>query len=252
MTLRLGTKPGPVSSLAQGKWAPRRLTIAMAAAMALALLVPEGWIAVAAQGGAGRVSGTVRLTMAGSAPSGATVYGGRSVAPRAKAQPEIRNVVVFFADAPAQAGTRTARAKIAQREEQFIPHVVAVTVGSSVDFPNDDSIFHNVFSLSRPATFDLGRYPSGASRARTFQKPGIVKVYCQIHSHMSAVVRVFDHGWFTLPAEDGTFAIDGVPPGSYTLVAWHERIGERRDRVTIRAGATTEVTFTLPVLESTP
>lgn len=262
MTLRLGTKPGPVSSLAQGKWAPRHLTIATAAAMALALLVPERWIAVAAQGGTGRVSGTVRLTMAVSAPSGATVYGGRSVAPRAKAQPEIRNVVVFFADAPAQlaprslgggvAGARPKRASIAQREEQFIPHVVAVTVGSSVDFPNDDSIFHNVFSLSRPATFDLGRYPSGASRARTFQKPGIVKVYCQIHSHMSAVVRVFDHGWFTIPAENGTFAIDAVPPGSYTLVAWHERIGERRDRVTIRAGATTEVTFTLPVLESAP
>ncbi|MDO8677421.1 MAG: HD domain-containing protein [Acidobacteriota bacterium] len=118
-----------------------------------------------------------------------------------------------------------------------MPHVVAVTVGSSVEFPNDDSIFHNVFSLSRPATFDLGRYPSGASRARTFQKAGIVKVYCQIHSHMSAVVRVFDHGWFTIPEENGAFSMDGVPPGSYTLVAWHERIGERRDRVTIRAGA---------------
>ncbi len=144
------------------------------------------------------------------------------------------------------------RATIAQRDEQFFPHVVAVSVGSSVEFPNEDTIFHNVFSLSRPATFDLGRYPSGTSRGQTFQKPGIVKVYCQIHSHMSAVVRVFDHGWFTIPGDNGTFALDGVPPGSYTLVAWHERIGERRDRITIRAGATTEITFTLPVLEPTP
>jgi plastocyanin len=243
-----GRNRDPGSSLAQGT--PRhRIIVIVAGVMAIALVASERWIAAAQ--GPGRVAGTVRLTMASSAPSGATVYGGRSVAPRPKAQPEIRNVVVFFADAP-KAATRTTRATIAQREEQFFPHVVAVTVGSSVDFPNDDTIFHNVFSLSRPATFDLGRYPSGASRARTFQKPGIVKVYCQIHSHMSAVVRVFDHGWFTIPADSGAFAIDGVPPGSYTLVAWHERIGERRDRVTIRAGGTTEITFTLPVLEPTP
>lgn len=232
--------------------APRHGAIVLSVGvMALALVVSDRWTA-AAQAGTGRVSGTVRLTLAGSAPSVATVYGGRSVAPRAKAQPEIRNVVVFFADAPAQAGTRTTRASIAQRDEQFVPHVVAVTVGSSVEFPNDDSIFHNVFSLSRPATFDLGRYPSGASRARTFQKAGLVKVFCQIHSHMSAVIRVFDHGWFRIPEENGTFSLDGVPAGSYTLVAWHERIGERRDRVTIRAGATTDVTFALPVLEPTP
>lgn len=231
--------------------ARHHVVVAIAAGvMAIVLVLSERWPA-AAQGGAGRVSGTVRLTMARSAPSRATVYGGRAVAPRPKAQPEVRNVVVYFADAP-KAATATARTSIVQRDEQFIPHVVAVTVGSSVEFPNEDSIFHNVFSLSRPATFDLGRYPSGASRARTFQKAGVVKVYCQIHSHMSAVVRVFDHGWFTIPEGDGTFSIDGVPPGTYTLVAWHERIGERRDRVTIRAGATTDVAFTLPVLESTP
>ena len=230
---------------------PRTSIVLTVGVMALALVVSDRWTA-AAQESLGRVSGTVRLTMAGTAPSAATVYGGRSVAPRAKAPPEIRNVVVFFANAPAQAGTRPTRASIAQRDEQFSPHVVAVTVGSSVEFPNNDTIFHNVFSLSKPATFDLGRYPSGASRARTFPKPGIVKVYCQIHSHMSAVVRVFDHGWFRIPDDNGSFAIDGVPPGSYTLVAWHERIGERRDRVTIRAGATTEITFTLPVLEGPP
>lgn len=230
--------------------ARRPLTLVMTAAvMALALIASERWIV--AQGGAGRVSGTVRLALARGAPSGASVYAGRSVAPRPKSQPEIRNVIVFFADAPAQ-GSKPMRASIAQKDEQFFPHVVAVKTGSSVDFPNDDSIFHNVFSLSRPATFDLGRYPSGASRARTFQKAGIVKVYCQIHSHMSAVVRVFDHGWFTIPADTGAFAIDGVPPGSYTLVAWHERIGERRERVTIRAGATTEIALTLPVLEPGP
>jgi plastocyanin len=197
----------------------------------------------------GRVTGQVKLTLASSAPSSASAYERRSVGPRPKPQPELKNVVIFFTDLPA-AKAAPMQASIAQKDEQFAPHLVAVTAGSSVAFPNEDPFFHNVFSLSRGAAFNLGRYPSGSSRAKTFARPGIVKVFCEIHSHMSAVVRVFDHGWFTVPNEDGTFAIDHVPPGTHAIVAWHERIGERRDRVTIRAGAATPINFTLPVLES--
>ena len=196
----------------------------------------------------GRVTGNVRLTLAASGPSTATAYERRSVGPRPKPLPELKNVVIFFADLPS-ARVAPKPASIAQKDEQFVPHVVAVTTGSAVAFPNDDPFFHNVFSLSRGASFNLGRYPSGASRSQTFNRPGIVKVFCEIHSHMSAVVRVFDHEWFTIPAEDGTFSIDDVPPGDRTLVAWHERIGERRDKITIRPGAATNITFTLPVLE---
>ncbi len=196
----------------------------------------------------GRVTGSVKLTLANSAPSPASAYERRAVGPRPKALPELKNVVIFFSDLPAMKPAPSI-ASIAQKDEQFDPHVVAVTTGSSVAFPNEDPFFHNVFSLSRGAAFNLGRYPSGASRSKVFNRPGIVKVFCEIHSHMSAVVRVFDHSWFTIPAEDGTFSIGNVPPGEHTLVAWHERIGERRDRVTIRAGALTQVTFTLPVLE---
>jgi plastocyanin len=204
-------------------------------------------IAPTAQGN-GRVTGTVKLTLANSAPSSASVYERRAVGPRPKPQPEIKSVVIFFTDLPA-AKAAPMQASIAQKDEQFAPHLVAVTAGSSVAFPNEDPFFHNVFSLSRGAAFNLGRYPSGASRSKTFARPGLVKVFCEIHSHMSAVIRVFDHGWFTVPNEDGTFVIDGVPPGDHTVVAWHERIGERRDRITIRAGAATQINFTLPVLE---
>ena len=196
----------------------------------------------------GRVTGSIKLTIAASAPSSATAYERRSVGPRPKPQPELRNVVIFFTDLPASRPSPK-NASIAQRDEQFVPHMVAVTAGSSVAFPNEDPFFHNVFSLSRGAAFNLGRYPSGSSRAKTFNRPGIVKVFCEIHSHMSAVVRVFDHGWFTVPADDGTYAMDDIPPGEHTLVAWHERIGERREKVTIRAGGATPVNFTLPVLE---
>jgi plastocyanin len=220
------------------------LTVAVAVVVCAAPRFDEVLLAQSA----GRVTGSVRLTLAAVAPSTATAYERRSVGPRPKPQSELKNVVIFFADLPAAKASPKA-ASIVQKDEQFVPHVVAVTAGSAVAFPNDDPFFHNVFSLSRGASFNLGRYPSGASRSKTFTRPGIVKVFCEIHSHMSAVVRVFDHDWFTVPAEDGTFAIDQVPPGEHTLVAWHERIGERRDRVTIRGGAATTITFTLPVLE---
>ena len=116
-----------------------------------------------------------------------------------------------------------------------------------MDFPNLDAYFHNVFSLSRGASFDLGRYPKGESRSRTFSKPGIVKVYCQFHSDMSATIVVFDHEFYAVPAADGGFVIDDVPSGRYQLSAWHERIGENVTPVDVTAGGTARVTFVLPL-----
>ena len=202
-----------------------------------------------AQPNTGKVVGTVKLTLAASGKSAARAYDTRSVAPRAKPLPESRNVIIFVDGLAASGDLAPMKATIAQKDEQFVPHVVAITRGSSVTFPNDDPFFHNVFSLSRGASFNLGRYPSGATRSRVFARPGVVKVFCELHSHMSAVIRVFDHPWFAIPDDNGTFSLDGIPAGDHTLVAWHERIGERRDRVTIRTGQATEVSFTLPVLE---
>jgi plastocyanin len=193
----------------------------------------------------------VRLTVAGTTASAATAYARRSIGPRARALPESQNVVISFRDIPGSKHSAASRVEITQQGEQFVPHVVAIETGTSVEFPNLDPYFHNVFSLSRPGTFDLGRYPTGDSRSRVFDKPGIVKVYCHLHSQMSALIRVFDHSWFTIPDALGEFAMDDVPAGAHTIVVWHERIGERQEPVTIRAGATTEVSFTLPVLEST-
>ena len=165
--------------------------------------------------------------------------------------PDLRRSVVYLESAPSRAfpDLEPQRATLDQRNETFVPHVLAITVGSTVDFPNSDNTYHNVFSLRTPR-FDLGRYAAGRSKSVRFDRPGIVRVFCEIHSHMSAVVRVFDHQWFAVPDDDGTYAIDDVPPGDHVLVAWHERIGERRDKVTIRPGATATINFTLPVLES--
>lgn len=162
--------------------------------------------------------------------------------------PEVENVVVFVR-ASSSGAPRAMTASILQRGEEFLPHVTAVTVGSTVEFPNDDPFFHNVFSLSRAATFDLGRYPRGESRLRTFTKPGIVKVFCHIHSHMSALVRVFDHPYFAIPDETGQFEIGGLPAGRYEVVAWHERAGEVADHITIEAGSTANLSFSLPVTD---
>ena len=159
---------------------------------------------------------------------------------------ELRHVVVYVKDA-AKTAVQPVRAEIHQRNENFVPRVVAVTVGSTVEFPNDDPIYHNVFSLSRTKTFDLGRFPKGKSRGERFDKAGIVKVFCQIHSHMAASVVVFNHPWFTVPDADGSFEIGDLPPGNPQITAWHERLGDTTIRVRTESGRAASVEFVLPV-----
>ena len=162
---------------------------------------------------------------------------------------ELRNVVVYLRDAPPRA-LPAVHAEIRQQNETFIPRVVAVPVGSVVDFPNDDPIYHNVFSLSRTKEFNLGRYPHGQTRPVRFDKPGLVKVFCDIHSHMSATVMIFDHPWFTVPAADGRFELPGVPPGDRRITAWHERLGDTTLNVHVDPGGSVTTDFVLPVPES--
>lgn len=131
--------------------------------------------------------------------------------------------VVYLESAPRNAFEREdARARMDQRDEAFVPHVLAITAGTTVDFPNSDPVFHNVFSLSRTRPFDLGRYAAGKSKSVRFDRPGVVQVFCEIHSHMSAYILVFAHRFFAVTDEDGGYRIDGVPPGTYTLAAWYE------------------------------
>jgi plastocyanin len=160
---------------------------------------------------------------------------------------EISNVIVFLRDPPKRSEPPPMRATITQKDEAFVPRVVAITKGSTIDFPNADPFFHNVFSLSRGATFDLGRYPRGVSRDHRFPNAGLVKVYCHIHSHMTAAIMVFDHAFFRIPSADGTFTLDDVPAGSYEISAWHERIGESTNTIKVEAGRTARAEFELPM-----
>jgi plastocyanin len=128
-----------------------------------------------------------------------------------------------------------------QRNETFVPHVLAVTTGSTVDFPNSDRIYHNVFSLSKPAPFDLGRYAAGHSKSVRFDRPGIVRVFCEIHSHMSAFILVFGHPFFTMTDADGRYRLDNIPPGAYSVVVWNEGAASDPAPVTVPNGGTAEL-----------
>ncbi|HVX39528.1 MAG TPA: hypothetical protein VHB25_08140 [Gemmatimonadaceae bacterium] len=173
---------------------------------------------------------------------------------------ELPNVVVYLegdSTRLAAAPERLAAARhgrIAQRDERFVPHVLAIVRGGTVDFPNEDDVYHNVFSLSAAAPngqFDLGRYPRGESRSVTFARPGPVQVFCHIHSDMSAVVLVLANPFFTSPAPNHRFAIADVPEGDYTIVGWHERIAPVVHHVHVAAGQTTTVDFNIPLPATT-
>jgi len=159
--------------------------------------------------------------------------------------PDRRRVVVYLESAPrdAFADLQPGRARMDQRGQQFLPRVLAVPAGTVVDFPNNDTTFHNVFSLSRVRTFDLGRFAPGRSGAVRFSRPGIVPIFCDIHSHMSAYVLVFSHPYFAVSDTDGRYEIADVPSGQYSLAVWSE-LGEAASRtVRVSAGATTEADF---------
>src|SRR6185437_1020986 len=112
-----------------------------------------------------------------------------------------------------------------QRNRAFQPDMLVVPVGAEVSFPNLDPIFHNVFSLSGPKSFDLGNYPTHQTRKVVMPRPGIVMVNCRLHPNMSGVIVVTPNAWATRASEDGEFTLAAVPAGKYTVVAWHESIG---------------------------
>jgi len=166
----------------------RFLTIVLTLAAAL----------VPSNGGAGPVTATVRtLTRPGTAASAAIIY----------AEP---------LDAPPS--RRPGAFTLMQKDKTFRPHILAVPVGSTVEFPNQDTIFHNVFSLSLPQPFDLGLYRAGSSRSQTFAQPGEYRVFCNIHPQMTALILVVDTPYVARPGPDGRLVLD-LPPGRYRLTA---------------------------------
>ncbi|MBI4164152.1 MAG: hypothetical protein HY508_00280, partial [Acidobacteria bacterium] len=128
------------------------------------------------------------------------------------------------------------RFKLAQQNKSFHPRILAIPVGSTVDFPKLDPIFHNVFSLTRPASFDLGLYRAGGSKSRVFAEPAIYRVFCNIHPQMTAVILVVPTPYITQREGPGTFQLD-LPAGRYRITAWSERAQAASMEVTVAEGA---------------
>lgn len=127
-------------------------------------------------------------------------------------------------------------AVIRQREKQFDPPVTIVVRGTTVDFPNEDKMFHNVFSVSRPARFDLGLYKSGTTKSVEMKRAGTVDVYCNIHSEMVAKVKVLDNAYYAVTDDQGRFRIAGVPDGDVSVVAWLPTGDQASAAVTVQSG----------------
>jgi plastocyanin len=125
--------------------------------------------------------------------------------------------------------------EIHQKDASFQPSFLVIAAGETVLMPNDDVIFHNVFSYSTPNDFDLGLYPRGESRAKTFQYPGVVRIYCSIHESMSATIFVAPTIWHALAGPRGEFEIRDVPPGHYRLRTWNRRLPPVSQRVEVKA-----------------
>jgi plastocyanin len=134
---------------------------------------------------------------------------------------------------------------VVMKGKAFTPRVVAIPVGGTVQFPNEDPIFHNAFSVSGDNRFDMELYKRPKVGSFTFQHPGIVKVYCNIHPQMSAVIVVRDNPLFAKAAPDGRFNIENVPAGKYSVRAWNERAGEVAQDLTVSETGTAAVRFAL-------
>ena len=153
---------------------------------------------------------------------------------RGRVAADISTAVVYLESRVPRAAALP-RAQVAIDGRQFRPRVRG-PAGSTVRFPNSDPFNHNVFSLSEPNAFDLGLYGLRESGSRRFSRPGLVRVYCNIHPGMSGFVMVLGNGWFTQPGADGSFTIPGVPPGRYTLKVWHGRASEASQEITVPDG----------------
>ncbi len=188
------------------------------AAMALALVAPAG---------AGTVRGRVEV-----------------VGKRGERVSDVAGTVVWVSGPAVRPAPATA--SMVMKGKAFVPRVVVVPVGGSVEFPNQDPVFHNVFSLSGSNRFDLDLYKRPKSGVRVFEHSGLVRVYCNIHPQMSGFVLVVDGPFWARGTEDGQFVIPDVPAGKWTVKAWHERAGEPlQQAVTVPERGEVELWLTL-------
>jgi plastocyanin len=163
---------------------------------------------------------------------------------------ERSHVVVYLeGEQRVTSGAAAGPAEMEQQNRRFSPDLVVIPAGASVSFPNFDPIFHNVFSLSKAKSFDLGNYSKGQTRMVTFPKPGIVAVYCHLHPNMTGTIVVTPNQWGVRVDAAGHYTLADVPPGKYTVVAWHKTGGTFRKTIEVTAGKDSQADFFVPLGE---
>ncbi len=199
---------------------------------ALALACAAAPIALPAAGGAADGSGASG-DVAGEVAVVRRAAGSRVQGPQ--------DAVVYLENAPAVGAMPRGPFVVEQVGKAFDPAVLVVPVGATVEFPNHDIYHHNIFSLSPAKKFDLGLYEPGATRSVTFDRPGVVSIYCNIHPQMLGYILVVSNPFFTRAASNGSFVLRGVPAGTYRLVAWFPFGPAAREEVRVTAGQRTRV-----------
>ncbi len=183
------------------------------------------------------------LIWALAAPSQAAGITGR-VTPQGLRSAE--GILVYVVKAPVSASAVSETEYVLdQRQLTFIPHILPLTVGSKVKFPNNDEVSHNVFSLSRAKKFDLGSYGTGQSKTVTFDNPGVVEIRCDVHQEMSAFILVLKNPYFAVTDKEGRFAIPDLPVGSYQVKTWHEKLRTARQQVAVPGNKGVSIQFKL-------
>jgi len=209
----------------------------------------------------GRVGVAGSVVFAGTAPAGKPVdmggdvyctnaNVGKQVLARSvvtDSQGRLANVIIYVRGASGEAPPAPKDAVLLDQQNCFYtPHVVALRVGQPLIIRNSDATLHNVHVHAKTnREFNVGQPIKGLEKRQVFTKAEMgIHVACDIHGWMSGVIAIFDHPWFAVSGDDGSFRIDALPAGDYVLEAWHETLGTREQRVSVGAGATTDVTFT--------
>jgi plastocyanin len=199
---------------------------------------------------AGTLSGTVRAQ--GKAEANQDLASGKYSSRKFKFAERInyddlRDFVVYI-DQPVAGSKPPVEHKqvVTQKDATFNPHVLPVMAGTTIEWPNNDEIFHNVFSMSETKQFDLGLYKN-SSKSVTFDKPGQIDVFCSIHAKMNCIILVLENPYFAVADDKGRYSITNIPPGTYKLKAWHERVPSLVKEITIPEKGEVKVDFTLGI-----